>query len=97
MRARLKCVYAGPAGSYNAGTIVTSNQIPGLQDLIDAGYAVEIGIEKIERAVVAPPETADIKLKTDVVAPPQPVHKGSGYYLMPDGSTVRGKKAAGLV
>lgn len=43
--------------------------------------------------------TVDAIVRTylgEVGAIGQPVHKGGGYYLMPDGSTVRGRKAAGL-
>lgn len=38
----------------------------------------------------------DAEAPVEVVATAAPKHVGGGYYLMPDGTKVRGRKAAGL-
>lgn len=94
MRARLKDPYTGPAGRFEAGRVVTDQQIPRdqLQAMIDAGCADAVGVRPVEQAVRKPPETADIKHEPEAA----PKHVGGGWYEMPDGERVRGKEAAGL-
>ena len=86
MRVRLKVDIAGPAGVFRSGEVVSDAQMPRdqLKHLVARGYAELVGERQVEQAVMSVPETADIK------------HIGSGWYELPDGSKVRGKKAAGL-
>lgn len=96
MRARLKDPYTGPAGRFDAGRVVTDQQIPRdqLQAMISGGHASAMGTIEVERPTQAVPETADLKPKEVKPDRDWPRHKGGGHYELSNGESVRGKEAA---
>lgn len=77
MRARLTAPYTGPAGRFDAGRVVTDQQIPReqLQAMVSAGHAEAVGVVEVETTRQPVPETADLK----------PKHVGGGWYDRGDG------------
>ena len=86
LKIKTKKVFACQYGSGKPGTVI---DLPGhiALAMIKAGEAISLEpVQKIETAVIKDPiETADIKY---------PIHKGAGYYILPDGRQVRGKANA---